>query len=120
MKVLLDEQLSDQIAQLLRKRGLDAQAIVERTDLPQAPDHEVIEIASREDRAVVTNNVKDFRPLAAERIASGRGHSGLILHPAASGRSRDATGMLADAIEAVMRAHPKGIPDAEHWIAPEP
>jgi hypothetical protein len=120
VKVLLDEQLSDQIAQLLRKRGLDAQAIVERTDLPQAPDHEVIEIASREDRAVVTNNVKDFRPLAAERIASGRGHSGLILHPAASGRSRDATGMLADAIEAVMRAHPKGIPDAEHWIAPEP
>ncbi len=118
MKVLLDEQLSDQIAQLLCKRGLDAQAILERTDLPHAPDHEVIETASREERAVVTNNVKDFRPLAAERIANGRGHAGLILHPATRGRSRDATGMLADAIEAVMRANPKGIPDAEHWIAP--
>ena len=118
MKALLDEQLSDQIAQLLRERGLDVQAIVERTDLPQAPDHEVIETASREDRAVVTNNVKDFRPLAAERIADGRGHAGLILHPATHDRSRDATGRLADAIEAVMRANPKGIPDAEHWLAP--
>ena len=118
MKVLLDEQLSPQIARLLRERGLDAQAIVERTDLPHAPDHEVIEIASREQRAVMTNNVKDFRPLAAERIANGRGHAGLILHPASRGRSRDATGTLADAIEAVMRAHPDGIPDAEHWIGP--
>jgi len=64
----------------------------------------------------VTNNVKDFRPLAAERITNGRGHAGLILHPAARGRSRDDTGMLADAVEAVMRANPAGIPDAEHWI----
>ena len=118
MKVLLDEQLSDLIAQLLRKRGLDAQAIVERTDLLEAPDHEVIETASREDRAVVTNNVKDFRPLAAKRITDGRGHAGLILHPAARDRSRDATGRLADAIEAVMRANSKGIPDAELWLAP--
>lgn len=118
MKVLLDEQLSDQIAQLLRDRGLDAQPIVERIDLPEAPDHEVIETASREGRAVVTNNVKDFRPLAAKRIADGSGHAGLILHPAARDRSRDATGRLTDAIEAVMRANPKGIPDAEHWLAP--
>jgi hypothetical protein len=118
VKVLLDEQLSDLIAQLLRKRGLDAQAIVERTDLLETPDHEVIETASREDRAVVTNNVKDFRPLAAKRITDGRGHAGLILHPAARDRSRDATGRLADAIEAVMRANSKGIPDAELWLAP--
>lgn len=118
MRVLLDEQLSGQIAELLRERGLDAQAVVERTDLPQAADHEIIETATREERAVVTNNVKDFRPLAAERIADGRGHAGLILLPATRSRSRDAIGALADAIEAVMRAHPEGIPSAEHWIAP--
>jgi len=116
VKVLLDEQLSGQIAHLLRERGLNAQAVVERADLPQAPDHEVRETASREKRAVVTNNVKDFRPLAAERIADGRDHAGLILLPAT--RSRDAIGALADAIEAVMRAHPDDIPGAEHWIAP--
>lgn len=118
MKVLLDEQLSGQIAHLLHERGLNAQAVVERADLPQAPDHEIMETASREERAVVTNNVKDFRPLAAERIADGRDHAGLILLPATRSRSRDAIGALADAIKAVMRAHPDGIPGAEHWIAP--
>jgi len=32
-------------------------------------------------------------------------------------RRRGATVALADAIETVMRAHPDGIPSAEHWIA---
>ncbi len=118
MRVLLDEQLSGRIAQLLRERGLDVEAVVERSDLLQAPDHDVIAVAAREGQAVVSNNIKDFRPLAAERVSDGRGHAGLILLPAGRSRSREATGALADAIEAVMRAHPDGIPSAEHWIAP--
>jgi hypothetical protein len=118
VKVLLDEQLTGQIARLLRERGLDAEAVVERADLLQVSDREVMEAARREERAVVSNNIKDFRPIAAERVADGRGHSGLILLPARRSRSRDATGALADAIEAVMRAHPQGIPSAEHWIPP--
>jgi GAF domain-containing protein len=118
VRALLDEQLSGQIARLLRERGLDVEAVVERADLIQAPDREVIEVAAREGRAVVSNNIKDFRPLAAERVTDGRGHAGLILLPARRSRGRDATGALAEAIEAVMRAHPGGIPGAEHWIAP--
>ncbi|HEV3322187.1 MAG TPA: DUF5615 family PIN-like protein [Solirubrobacteraceae bacterium] len=118
MRVLLDEQLSGLIARLLRERGLDAEAVVDRPDLLQAPDHQVIDTACREVRAVVTNNIKDFRPLAAEQVASGRGHAGLILLPAGRSRSRKATGAIADAIEAVMRAHPDGIASAEHWIPP--
>lgn len=118
MRVLLDEQLSGTIAKLLLDRGLDAQAVVERDDLRQAPDHEVLETASREQRAVVTNNIKDFRPLAAERLADGRGHAGLILLPAARSRSRQATAAIAGALEALMRAHPEGIAGAEHWVAP--
>ncbi len=78
----------------------------------------MIEVASREGRAVVTNNVKDFRPLAAERLADGRGHAGLILLPAARSRSRRATGAIADALAELVRAHPDGIASAEHWIAP--
>lgn len=116
MKALLDEQLSHEIARLLRERRFDVQAATERPDLRQAVDAELFEAAAREGRAVVTNNIKDFRPIAAERIASGRGHPGLVLMPAS--RSRGATGALADAIAALMRAHPEGIADAEHWIAP--
>lgn len=118
VKALLDEQLSHDIARLLRERGLDVQAATERPGLRQAGDVELFEAAARDRRAVVTNNIKDFRPIAAERIASGRGHPGLILLPASRSRSRDAIGALADAIAALMRAHPDGIADAEHWIAP--
>jgi hypothetical protein len=118
VRALLDEQLSGRIARLLRERGLDVEAVVERSDLLQASDREVIEAAAREGRAVVSNNIKDFRPLAAQRVTEGRGHAGLILLPARRSRGREATGALADAIEVVMRAHPDGIPSAEHWIAP--
>jgi hypothetical protein len=118
VKALLDEQLSPQIARALRERGLDVEAIAERSDLPEAADVDVLEVAAREQRAVVTNNIKDFRPLAAERLVDGRGHAGLILVPASRSRSRNATGVLADAIETVMSAHPEGIPGTEHWIPP--
>jgi uncharacterized protein with PIN domain len=118
VKALLDEQFSPQIARILRERGFDVEAVCERSDLAEAPDGDVLDSATREQRAVVTNDVKDFRPLAAERLASAQGHAGLILVPANRDRSRDATGALADAIETMMRSHPDGIAGAEHWIPP--
>lgn len=118
MKALLDEHFSHRIAQTLRERTLDVVAVSESpAELAEAPDQEVMEVARREERAVVTNNIKDFRPIAAERLTSGQGHAGLILVPSRRDRSNDATGVLADAIEGVMRAHLEGIPDAERWIA---
>lgn len=118
MKALLDEQLSPQIARLLRERGLDVVAVVDRPDSIEASDWQVIDIATAEQRAVVTNDIKDFRPIAAERLADGHGHAGVILLPANRSRRRDAIGALADTIEAVMRAHPGGIAGSEHLIAP--
>ena len=116
MKALLDEQLSVEIAQELRRRGGDVEAVTERPDLLRASDERLMEVATQEDRAVVTNNLRHFRPIAAQRLAQGKQHAGLVLLPSNRARNRAATGRLADAIEAVMRAHPKGIPDAEHWI----
>jgi hypothetical protein len=118
VKALLDEQLSPLIAQLLQERGLDVVAAAERSELVEASDREIVEAATREQRAVVTNDIKDFRPIAAERLTDGRGHAGLILLPASRSRSRDATGALAGAIEVLMRAHPDGVADSEYWIAP--
>jgi hypothetical protein len=118
VKALLDEQLSPQIARVLRERGLDVDSVTERSDLVESPDEEILDTAAREQRAVVTNDIKDFRPLATQRLVDGRGHAGLILIPAARSRRRAATGALADGIEALMREHPDGIAGAEHWIAP--
>ena len=88
MRALLDEQLSPQIAVLLRKGGYDVDAVAERDDLAGRSDRVVFEAACSEGHAVVTNNIKDFRPLAAEYLAQGRVHSGLVLLPSARTRSR--------------------------------
>jgi hypothetical protein len=117
VRLLLDAQLSPRIAELLTERGSDAQAVISRRDLADnTPDARLMEIARREGRAMVTNNVKDGRPIAAERLASGQGHCGLILVGARTPRTKAAAEPLADAIEQVMRANPAGLADSERWI----
>ncbi len=73
-----------------------------------------------EGRAVITNNVKDFRPLAAERLARGESHAGLILLPSTRTRTRGAVEMLANAIEQILHEHPDGLPATERWVPPAP
>lgn len=118
MRALLDEQLSPQIAVLLRQRGYDVLAVADRADLVGCSDRIVLEAASAERRAVVTNNIKDFRPLAAEWLARGRTHGGLILLPSSRTRTRTAVAPLVDAIETVLRDHPDGLSGGERWIGP--
>ena len=120
MKALLDEQLSPRIAELLRDRGHDVQAVINRRDLAGRSDRVILEIAAAEERTVITNNVKDFRPLAAERLARGESHAGLILIPSARTRTRGAVEILANAIEQVLSEHPDGLPASERWVPPAP
>lgn len=118
MKALLDEQLSPAIAVLLVQRGHDVVAVADRADLAGRPDGVILDLASGEHRAMVTNNIKDFRPVAAERLARGQTHGGLILLPSSRTRTRAAVAALADAIEIVLREHPEGLDSSERWIAP--
>lgn len=118
MRALLDEQLSPEIAVLLRKAGCDVVAVAERNDLIGSSDRVVLEVARSEDRTVITNNIKDFRPLAAERLAQGLTHAGLILVPSSRTRTRSAVAALAAAIEQILRDHPHGLKDSARWIAP--
>jgi uncharacterized protein DUF5615 len=120
VKALLDEHLSPQIAVLLRKAGCDVLAVADRDDLIGLSDRIILEAATREGRAVITNNIKDFRPLAAEWLAQGRTHGGLILLPSSRTRTRAAVAALADAIETVLCANPDGIAGSERWISPLP
>jgi predicted nuclease of predicted toxin-antitoxin system len=120
VRAILDEQLSPQIAAMLRKAGYDVDAVAEREDLVGRSDRIVFEIANREDRAVITNNIKDFRPLAAEWLAQGRVHAGLILLASPRTRTRHAIAAIADAIETVLRDHPDGLTGSERWIGPLP
>jgi hypothetical protein len=116
MKVLLDEQVSPQIAALRREAGHDAVAVAQRMDPVGSIDSTILEVATGEGRAVVTNNIKDLRPLAAVRLAQGRSHGGLILLPSTRSRTRAAITMLAGAIENVLHDNPDGLADSERWI----
>ena len=120
MRAILDEQLSPQIAVLLRQAGHDVDAVASREDLAGRGDRIIFEAACGEGRAVVTNNIKDFRPLAAEWLAQGRVHAGLILLPSTRTRTRNAIAAVAGAIENVLRDHPDGLRGSERWIGPLP
>ena len=118
MKALLDEQLSPQIAEPLRKSGYDVEAVLGRNDLIGRSDRIVFEVACGEGSTVVTNNIKDFRPLAAEFLAQGRSHAGLILLPSARTRSRDTVAAIARAVESIRSDHPQSLRSSERWIGP--
>jgi predicted nuclease of predicted toxin-antitoxin system len=118
VKALLDEHLSPQIPMLLRDAGYDVIAVAEHHELIGSSDSTILEVATSEGRAVVTNNVKDFRPIAAARLAQGRTHAGLILLPSTRTRTRSASSALARAIETVLHDHPDGLQGSERWIGP--
>lgn len=118
MKALLAEQLSPQIAVLLRQAGLDVEAVADRPDLVGRSDKFVFDVASAENRAVITNNIKDFRPMAAQWLAQGRVHTGLILLPSSRSRTRAAIAVLAERIASVLADNPGGLSSSERWIGP--
>jgi predicted nuclease of predicted toxin-antitoxin system len=118
VRAILDGQLSPQTAVPLRQAGYDVDTVAGREDLAGRSDRIIFELACSEGRAVVTNNIKDFRPLAAEWLAHGRVHTGLILLPSTRIRTRNAIAAVAGAIENVLRDHPDGLSGSERWIGP--
>jgi hypothetical protein len=118
VKLLLDEMLSPEIAEILHSRGHDVEAI-KHSPHERLPDPEVVDLARAQERAIVTNNVRDYRPLhAAAVVPGGQGHYGMIFMSGAYRRTKADTGRIADALEAKLRRHSKvdSLKDAEDWL----
>ncbi|HWY19111.1 MAG TPA: DUF5615 family PIN-like protein [Solirubrobacteraceae bacterium] len=79
MKLLLDEMYTAAVAEQLRERDHDVIAVAERADLRGTLDEDLLSWAQAEDRALVTDNQRDFIPIHHRRIASGHDHKGLLL-----------------------------------------
>lgn len=77
--LLLDEMLSDHIAQQLRAKGYDVISVVADPAMVGLPDEQVLACATTQGRALVTANIKDFVPLDGRYRAAGQPHAGLIL-----------------------------------------
>ncbi len=80
-RLLLDEHYSDAIAVELRAAGYDVVAVVADADLRAQPDAEVFRRAAEGDRRIVTENIKDFRPLLQRAYAAGDPAARLLLVP---------------------------------------
>lgn len=119
MRLLLDEQYSHQIAVHLRAAGHDVEATAETPALVGMGDEELLSYASDQGRALLTNNVRHFAPLAREWTARGQSHPGLVFTSEESmPRSRATIGRYVEAITALMEAHPAAdaLRDRVHWL----
>jgi hypothetical protein len=119
LKLLLDEMFSPAIARALRARGHDVEAVKEHSDWEGLPDPDLVALARREQRAIVTANLRDFRPLHVELITRGSaGHAGFVFVPATYHLTRADTGRIVAALASKLSEYPgdQDLANGETWI----
>ena len=107
------------IAVQLRRRSHDAVAVTERKELRSLADAAIFAVAQQERRAVVTENVVDFVPLADNADQRGRVHHGLVLiDPAKFPRGQRRTiGRLVKELERLLASFPDDdAASLRHWL----
>ena len=110
MKLLLDEMYTPTIAEQLRARGHNAASIhdPEYRMLEGEPDDEVWSAAIADDRALVSENVQDFRRIEANALAHAQPVARLIFTTDRQfPRGDPATlGRLVSALDTLLAANP--------------
>lgn len=116
MKLLLDEMWAPAIARELRDRGHQVVAVAERLDLRGLPDEAIFDAALAEGWVIVTENVVDYRPLAADAMRAGRAYPPIIYtsnraYPRANRRT---AGRLVVALDALLSTRESD--QSEYWL----
>jgi predicted nuclease of predicted toxin-antitoxin system len=78
MRFYIDEDLSDEIAAIARRLGVDAISSHERGNDGKSDDAQLA-LATAERRCILTNNRDHFLALAEQYAAEGRLHTGILL-----------------------------------------
>lgn len=82
LKLLLDEMHTPTVAHALCERGFDVKAVAGiSSELKSLSDRDLMSFAATMKRALVTENIADFRIIASEWAAQGRDHAGIIYTP---------------------------------------
>jgi predicted nuclease of predicted toxin-antitoxin system len=119
VRLLLDEMLSPVIARELLARGHDVQAVAGHPERESLSDSDVLALARVQQRAIVTNNVRDFRPLHVEAVLpGGPGHHGMIFMSGNYRRTKSDTGRIITALETKLQQYPgdEDLANAEEWL----
>ncbi len=107
------------IAEQLRARGHDADAVVEHAELRGRVDTDIFALAQTEQRAVVTENIRDFSDIATDYDQRGQAHYGVVLAPPSSYPRSDPrlVGLMVTALERLLGEHPDTAATSQrHWL----
>jgi hypothetical protein len=116
-RLLLDEMFSPALAAALRDFGYDVVAVAERTDLRAVSDDKVFTAACADGRWLVTENVKDFRPILLHATQEGSATTGILFTSSRTfARSRKNPGPLLSALRSWLQAGPPEPPVVEDWL----
>jgi Domain of unknown function (DUF5615) len=116
VKLLLDEMLSAVVAERLRGRARDVEAVSEQRDLRGLTDRDLFEHAQGAERSLVTYNRDDFLELDRLYRGENRSHSGIvILNPRRFPQGPASIGPLIASLERLIDA---GAPYESfiHWL----
>jgi hypothetical protein len=119
LKVLIDEMYPQAIAEQLRQRGGDVEAVTERPELRALADADIFALAQQEQRAVLIENIADFSVIADGYDQRSQAHHGLVLVPPESyPRGRPGTiGRMVTALDQLLGEHPETTPTSlRHWL----
>lgn len=107
MRLLLDEQHDPEVARQLMARGHDVSAVAARELGRGLSDPEVLDLATAEKRALLTEDVRDFVVEHRRRLAAGVTHFGIVVTSARRyPREPRSSGPLIAALDDLLRAHP--------------
>ena len=103
MRLLLDEQYSPEIAARLHRDGYDVTAVKDDPGLEGVADEPLLRRATADGRALLTNNARDFAPLAGTWAAGEEEHLGLIFTSDESlPRSRNTIGTYVERLRELL------------------
>jgi hypothetical protein len=118
VRLLLDEHYSDEVAAQLRAAEHDVLAVVADPELRAQPDDEIFRRAAASGRRIVTENIRDFRPLLQRAHASGDPIAALLPVPPGRfprGRGRR-TAAISNALLAWLAAVDAADRPDEDWL----
>ncbi len=107
---------SPEIARQLRSRGFDVVAVVERTDLRATSGDDVLAVAPLEQRAILTDNARDFRRIVAA-FDDENSHADLILTDRRRFNRHDprVIGPIVTALSVLLEEDPD-LTNSEYWL----
>lgn len=115
--LLLDEMFSPGIAADLRQLGHDVLSVAERPDLRSKSDEEIFAWASAQKRWLLTENVKDFRPILLQALQTGQPGMGILFTSSRTfPRSRKNPGPLVRSLHTWLTAGAPAPPVTEAWL----